>query len=354
MPLPGIPAYKVLDSARTHLNDENGYNWTDARLFPKLVEAHRELQAELLLAGIPVIDAVSTIITVPAAPDDNTQVDLSTIAGYPTNIIVPIWMKERQVGQQNVDFVDMREVDFLPSITKGAQLQYWCWIGEVILLLGAVNNTQVQLRYRAGIPIPQNVNDSIGFLMGEIFLSYRTAALAAGAIGDKELKAFLTAESKSNLDKIVRLNIKQRQNLPAKRRPYHRRETSYAPLIIGGVTTNAMSQNGWYVVPIISNLFGSSDAQLNLSFGLTQQVNLNSSRTINVLNPLNFNIGDKFTVVLFQDSTGGNQVSFGSYFIGVDPTQFDTTANLCTMLTFGVETATRIPMIAVPYSFATI
>ena len=50
-------------------------------------------------------------------------------------MILPIWMKERQLGQWNQDFVDMVEVDFLPNIDLDVYLHYWCWYQNTILLL---------------------------------------------------------------------------------------------------------------------------------------------------------------------------------------------------------------------------
>src|SRR5258708_4690189 len=106
-------AYK---RARTLLNDDDANNWPDHRLYTKAVLAFEELEAELIIAGIPIINSVSVILTVPAVTIDDNNLDLSTVTGYPTDMILPIWMKERQVGQQNRDFIDMVEVDFIPNI----------------------------------------------------------------------------------------------------------------------------------------------------------------------------------------------------------------------------------------------
>src|SRR5882724_10340159 len=100
----------VYSRARMLLNDEEKANWPDFKLVTKAVLAFEELEAELILAGIPIIHAISTIITVPPISIDDNNLDLSTVSGYPTDLIIPIWLKERQIGQMNQDFVDMVEV----------------------------------------------------------------------------------------------------------------------------------------------------------------------------------------------------------------------------------------------------
>lgn len=213
-----VTAYQVLESSRIHLNDEMALYWPDNRLLPKLQEAHRELNNELVLNGIPVLHQVSVTLSVPA----NTT-DLTTVTSYPADMIVPIWLKERQVGQQDQDFTDVQQVNFLPNIQKDTTLNFWSWIGEKIMLVGALNATEVQLRYEKTMTTPVQVNDTIGVYLGESFLSYRTAALAAASIKDYDQSKYLDGIAQTNLGKVIGLNVKALQNLPVKRIPYHRR-----------------------------------------------------------------------------------------------------------------------------------
>lgn len=215
-------AEQVLDSARTYLDDEMGVRWPDESLLPKLQEAHREMKTAFLLNGLPVINAVSTIMTVPALVTDDLNLDLSTVSGYPSDLLEPIWLKERQVGQMNRDFIDMVECDFIPNLDKQVNLIWWAWIAEKIILRGATVSNQVQLRYRRELTPPTKLTDSIGVLLGEIFLSYRIAAKAAEAMNDMGRKQEWDREAQKNLDTVIRAAVKEMQNLPAKRRPYHR------------------------------------------------------------------------------------------------------------------------------------
>lgn len=213
-----IPMLDVLTTARTLLDDDLAVKWTDPKLLPKAQQAFRELRAKYLLCGIPVVDEVTAVLNVPA----NTT-DLSTVSGYPTDMIVPIWMKERQVGDDNADFIDMTPRDFIPNADQDIWLFWWAWRNQKIYLLGSLNAEQVQLRYRKDLTLPLKNSDSVLVYYSENFLAHRTAALAAYSVGNKDFADSLQMQAKENLDDIVRLNTKQIQTLPARRRPYHRR-----------------------------------------------------------------------------------------------------------------------------------
>lgn len=218
MALQPVTTFQCLESARIHLNDEMGLMWPDNRLLPKFQEAHRELKNELILNGIPVVHEVSVILTVPAG-----TTDLTTVTNYPSDMLIPIWLKERQVGQQNVDFTDMVQVSFIPNTQQEVYLNYWAWIEEKIMLLGAINATEVQIRYTRELTVPVEVNDTIGVLLGETFLSYRTSALAALSVKDYDQASALDSIAKDNLLNVITFNVKGLQNIPGRRRPYHRR-----------------------------------------------------------------------------------------------------------------------------------
>jgi hypothetical protein len=211
----------ALDVARSKLNDAAGTRWTDAALLTYLQQAHRELQVRLDLEGLPVIQAVTVALTVPAL-----VTDFSTVVGYPTDLVEPQWMKEKQVGQQDRDFVNMVEVSFIPQLQQDPQrLNYWCWQEEKILFLGSTTDVIVQLRYLRGLPAITSGSSPIGFIFGENYLGPRCAALAGDPTGDDTGFQRWTDEANANIDAIVRMNVKGLQALPARRQPYHRRRS---------------------------------------------------------------------------------------------------------------------------------
>lgn len=231
MPIPSTPyginiLQDVLTRARTHLNDDEGTNWPDYRLIVKAQQAFEELEAELYLAGIPIINQQNIIMTIPAYSinaNNGQPLDISTLPGYPRDMIMPIILKERQPFDQWRDFIDMIETDFAPVTSTDNRLRYWNWTGGKIYMMGCLRDMQVLIRYQRFLPLPGVNTDSIAVPLGQLHLSYRTAALAAASIPEmKALGVDLDTRATINLDKIVRMNIKQQQNLPTKRRPYHR------------------------------------------------------------------------------------------------------------------------------------
>lgn len=210
---------QVLMSARTHLNDDNAINWPDTSLLPKMQEAFRDLRLELELNGIQIVDEVSADITVNAG-----VTDLSTATGYPTDMISPIWMKEKQVGETDAYLISMTPVDFIPNVDQDITLNWWSWQMNTIKLLGALNAVIVQLRYRRDLIVPRLNTDSIAVAMGESFLSYRTAAMAFSSVKDFTSADRMDARAEMNKGKLIQFFTNyEKQMLPAKRMPYHRR-----------------------------------------------------------------------------------------------------------------------------------
>ena len=207
----------ILDAARTHLDDDKAVNWQDPRLFPKLQEAFRELKVTLQVNGDQLTRSVTGVIDVPAGTTDLTEV-----TDYPIDLIEPIWLKERQINQENQDFTDMKEVRFIPNSQQQTTLNWWSWRNNKIYLLGSLNDEQVQIRYRSNLVDPVYTDEFLTVIEGEIFLSYRTAALALQSVKDNRWKD-LDAIAKNNLQMVEIQAAKKAQNLPTKRIGYHRR-----------------------------------------------------------------------------------------------------------------------------------
>lgn len=196
----------ALATARTLLNDDNATVWTDPILLPKLQEAHRELQTDLWLIGSPVVREQSAQITVAA-----NAVDLGV--NQPVDLVTPTSLKEAE-SPTPTTWVDMTEVDYIPiGVAKIAQLVYWAWRGEKILFLGSTAARTVVVYYRRLITVPTLASSAIGIIFGELYLGARTAALAAGTVGNKETYDALTALAKTNFEKVVAANRGQQKPL---------------------------------------------------------------------------------------------------------------------------------------------
>jgi hypothetical protein len=209
----------ALDSARTYLNDVNSQIWTDTVLLPYLKEAHRDMLLVLWLNGLPVIKEKSSTINVTA---------LATTLTLPSDLIEPIWLKERSQGSSD-QWIEMTETEFEPDRNKETTLNYWTWREEVIAFVGATTNREVLLRYWKSLAAVTTASSALGFILAEAFLGPQTAGYAAGSVGNLTLAGeLLFVQSQqvgvagSKLDMIVRANVKGQQNLPARRIPYRR------------------------------------------------------------------------------------------------------------------------------------
>ena len=203
----------ALTVAQADLNDRAGTLWTTALLLPHVREAHVEMQIQLDLNGIPVIDKESAQFTINAGSKDMG-------VNQPADLIDPINMKEKGVGEPDSMLVNMTRQSFTPDIEQTDWLRYWNWDGELIQFVGSTANRIVELYYVKGLAIPQAITDPIGFIWGESYLGPRIASLAAGSVGNWSTHDQLAQRANKNLDTVVRMNVLKGQSLPTRKRPF--------------------------------------------------------------------------------------------------------------------------------------
>lgn len=197
---------QVLATARTYLNDDNALIWTDPVLIPKAQEAHRELQTELWVIGSPLVRGQSAQLAIPinASP---TNVTTLAPTGYPTDLLVPSSILENASTPTANGWTPVTEFIYLPlNITAAATLGMWSWVEEQLWLAPCTAARTIVIFYRRQIPIPAVNTDPIGVLFGETYLAARTAAIAAGTVGNSAVYQAMTALAKENFGKVVRAN----------------------------------------------------------------------------------------------------------------------------------------------------
>jgi hypothetical protein len=214
MPVPAAIAKTALDSARSYLDDVNAVTWSDARLFPILQEAHRELSAELIANGIGNIREQAAIITIPALTVG--QVTPIPMPNLPQNCLVPISLHERFPGESAEHFELMRQSDFIPNIQPCGDLLYWAWMKQDIMLIGATAIKEVQFRFKGALITPNTVNDTLGFSFAELYLGPRIAAIALPTRKDLSERAMF------NMNTVVRYNVNGEQGVPKRKMGYRR------------------------------------------------------------------------------------------------------------------------------------
>ena len=192
-----VQASVVLATARTMLNDDAATNWTDAALFPKLQQAHKELQIKLRRAAAPVMK--------------NTYTETVAIAGTafltpPVDLVSPIQLWETSSAGTIDTYALMTEYDPLPNVVSAATMIYWAWIEERVAFIGSTAARKILMLYWRSLTLPAVNTDPIGFINGELYLAPRTAAIAAGSVGQAAEMDALAKLADSSLTEVILSN----------------------------------------------------------------------------------------------------------------------------------------------------
>lgn len=216
-----MTAAEPMDMCAGLLNDTAKSRYTYAVQIPYLNMALSELQQQLQLNQVPYINqanSTSSPITVTTA---QTSIG-GTGATLPTDFYQPVRLYERTAGSGQ-SYIQMTEVEFLPPIvTKTTALIYWAFIHNIIQLVGALSNTEVVIQYIANpLATITASTTTIGYSEGGLFLGYRTAALCAQYImEDTERAQSLNSNAGLSLDIILGIDIKTKQAITTRRRPF--------------------------------------------------------------------------------------------------------------------------------------
>jgi len=201
-----------LNAARFLLNDVSALKYTNAKLLPAFRDAYQELEDEMIDTGHPMHMERAAPQTIPAL-----ALVLTTI---PTNMIEPIDLEERAVAS-TFDYTPMKRRMWEPNIQQGETLQFWVWREGAVVFLGATIQREVRLYYHRMLAAIVNETSNVEVVNAKNFLSSRTAALAAFVISqDSERASALAQRAGAALYKLTGTQIKNRQSLPTRRRPY--------------------------------------------------------------------------------------------------------------------------------------
>jgi hypothetical protein len=218
--MPVTPLSVVLATARTLLNDDPGALWTDSSLIPKAQQAHRELQQKLRKFSAPIMKSITGFITGGGKNDLSALATSVQLSGLPSDLIEPIKLWERAIGAPDTTFTLMTESDPLPSfvgsVPPGTPMNYWQWNPSSTGVNGSILNTietipsadgrTVRMLYWRSLFVPVVATDPISIDYGELYLAPRTAALAAGSVGEEKIFAAMTALSEQSLVEVLAIN----------------------------------------------------------------------------------------------------------------------------------------------------
>lgn len=203
----------IITGAKPLLNDPQGIIYNDTVLLPLVNKAYRELQIRLSRAGMGATKEQSDRVSIPAG----TTV-LGDGSGLPNGLLYPIEIKEGNPGAPVEQFYNMTETTWEPSQAQGVELRVWAWREEEIKFVGATTSREVFIRYMKGLTPLTTVNSPIYILNSELFLEARTAAIAAGVLGENYTRAgALNDDAEQWYDVLVGTLTKRGQRHPVRR-----------------------------------------------------------------------------------------------------------------------------------------
>src|SRR5258706_985258 len=207
----------ILEAQTVYLNDSLGANYPSAVLLPILSKACKDLEIELQSNGVSEVKEISSILSVPI----NTLI-LNTVAGFPSDLLDPIELKERASGGTLADFVPMRQLEWEPTIIADEWIKFWDYREGEIKLNPAISVRDVLIRYIKSFVTISGVNTVIPIVQAGGYLAARVGAIAAANIGENPTRAqTCQTQSDMRLIKLLNVMVKQNQSIPVRRRRFN-------------------------------------------------------------------------------------------------------------------------------------
>lgn len=197
--------------AAVYMNDPAKVTWTDVIMIPSLKAAWDDLQLQLLAVGARVFDEE-------VASPLSVAIGATTLAAPPADMIWPIAMHERNVGQTDKDWVPLLQEEWEADEEQGPQLERWIYREDKVQFLGATTTREVKLRYRKFLNPIVDASSDVAIVLANNFLAPRTAALLSGFKGANPIRATAcNSEADEALEKIKGIYVKQKQGTPVRR-----------------------------------------------------------------------------------------------------------------------------------------
>lgn len=202
------------------LNDTAGTTFTSTIQLPYFNMALRELKEQMQQHNVAKFNAVY---------DTTVLAGVLGIGGVgqpalPTDLIEIRELSERNDGTTET-FIPMTRMEYLPPFeVQTSALIYWTWQNQTVRFIGSTSDREVRFEY-----ISDNIADinattsttTLAIINCDSYLQYRTAGLVAQFVGENiERAADLNTMAQMALDRFLGINIKGKQAMPVRRRPF--------------------------------------------------------------------------------------------------------------------------------------
>lgn len=207
-----------------------GAVWTDAVLMRYLNSGFRKVRRAVSNVGKPTLIRDDVLLTVAAVsvPDAATQVSISDNTAPPNQLptdlleILKIWERPLGSSQPFVEMADATNKGGLPSRIQEQTLNIFEWRGDGIYFLGALQDTQIRLRYKAGFVTLTDGSSVLLLRDCQEAVAYTTAAIIGASRGSPFAEKWDTAAQDAIEDLIVDAT-RQNQRAGTRRRPFSSR-----------------------------------------------------------------------------------------------------------------------------------
>jgi hypothetical protein len=234
---------QILAMVQDLCKDPQGQLFTAVYCLSAINSAARWLAQELRNNDKMTLIEDEYLVTIPAvtASDAAQQVYLTftgisgdvTAANTPTlpqDLIEPLVLWERP-SNQKMNLLEMRNTTGaggLPKRFQRSRLSEWEWRTDMICFVGALEATDVIIRYAAAAVAPFTI-DNNGFISGSLVdingidaVSYRAASQLIPKRGGAALGAYYEQQAQMFLEKLATDATRQQQMSPVRMRPYGR------------------------------------------------------------------------------------------------------------------------------------
>lgn len=193
-------ASEVLDQSLIFLNDTQQTLFTYTVQLPYLKKASEDLEKELIAHGISVQRVVSSVISVAAN---------SAYLTLPADFLLPISLKERAVGQNDDDWVDLDEKPVEPPSEPTSDIGIWAFRDNKVYLRECTIDKEVELEYIRSLATISSQSSLIDVVLSKGYLAARTAELCARYIGMNSTHAneIYAREVIPALDNVIRAYV---------------------------------------------------------------------------------------------------------------------------------------------------
>lgn len=216
------------------LNDQQGAWATDAFLMPFVAAGYRKVQSKLANSGQTTFIEDEYVLTVAATTfgiDPSRQVSVTDATAPPNQLPVDmvqptkLWERPLNSNQSFTEMIDLTESDGLPSEPQGQTLMYWEWRSDGLYFLGALQDTQIRIRYIKMLIDPTSPSSQILIRNAVNAVAFVVSAMVAGARGVPEA-ANLDQLATDALFDLANQAVRRSQSKGRRRRSYGHRSGS--------------------------------------------------------------------------------------------------------------------------------